>query len=202
MMLNPLIESKLQELVENKAMLPDKLPTAIMVLFSYQQGIKLETITQEQINDITELLILAGLVTRDYESDTVCLRERMFVSPEDVPEVGEINSKNVDIIVKSRVKEFRSIFSVDEKGTTGLRVGSMGDENALIKKLIKWFKLEKFKYSWEDVLHAARFYVIECRKQNYKYLQSADYFVFKDGRSRLSSIIKDASDSSTYVARG
>lgn len=89
------------------------------------------------------------------------------------------------------VEKYRNVFSVNEKGTKGLKPGSMGDSTAIYRKLKKWFKANK-KYTLEDVLNTARFYVDDLIRGNkLKYLQAADYFIMKNDTSRLSSLIDE-----------
>ena len=141
-------------------------------------------------------LELAGLVTVDTrtKSEYVYSGPPLYLSrviDEPVEPVSKINKTNVVEFVHEHAQELRNIFSKEGKGKRALRSGAMGDMDDLIKKLIEWFKKTKYKYSWEQVLSTAKAYVNSCTQDNYKYLQAADYFVKKDGRSRLSSMIDE-----------
>ena len=54
-------------------------------------------------------------------------------------EVSQIDTSNVKTFVETNINTYRSLFSKQKKGTTGLRHGSLGDKQACIDKLIKWF---------------------------------------------------------------
>lgn len=74
----------------------------------------------------------------------------------------------------------------------GLKVGSMGSENACKEKMLRWMN-ENPNYTKEDILKAAKIYINSLN--NYQYLQAAHYFIYKkDGKeedSRLSAFIEE-----------
>jgi len=75
----------------------------------------------------------------------------------------------------------------------GLKPGSMGGLQSCKEKLTRWIT-ENPEYSFDDILNAADLY-LNTEGRNTKYLQRADYFIFKkDGKeesSRLSAFIDD-----------
>lgn len=75
----------------------------------------------------------------------------------------------------------------------GLKPGSMGSKQACKNKLIKWMK-ENPEYSFNDIINAAKTYINSV--DNLRYLQNADYFIYKQDKSginssRLSSFIDE-----------
>lgn len=93
--------------------------------------------------------------------------------------------KRVNIPEIDFTLEFRSLWK-------GLKVGSQGSPKACHDKLQRWMT-ENPDYSKSDILKAAKMYIKSV--DNYKYLQSAEYFIYKkDGKeesSRLSSFIDE-----------
>ncbi len=88
----------------------------------------------------------------------------------------KIVSKRVRLsVVDDKVDEFRSRWK-------GLKAGSMGDLNACKDKLNRWMK-ENPKYSFDDILKAADLY-LKTQGANLRYLQRADYFIYKQDANR------------------
>lgn len=197
MIINPKITNKLLEL-ESKKILNDDVMTsknfALTMLFWINSGISYIGINHDnykQFENLEFILNANNLVKLNNNRYELTLP--LFINSTEIDnlEVVKLNTSNIKDIVSNRIHEYRAIFSVNERGTKGLRIGSMGDEQDCIKKLVKWFKSTNFKYTFEEVLHTARVYVKTCTSENFKYLQAADYFIYKDNRSRLSSFIDE-----------
>jgi hypothetical protein len=188
-MINPSIDIRLDKM-ENR-----EKAIAKVLLFSVEQDlIDYLPFNGEEMEIVFNKLILSGLVTRDYDmKGTIKTTVPIYIGPEEV-EITQINRTNVLEFVTTHVDELRFLFSEGEKGTIGLRVGAMGDKMALIDKLVKWFKKTGFKYSWEQVIKATKRYIEQCAREDYKYLQAADYFVYKENRSKLSSLIEETTE--------
>jgi len=191
MMFNPKIEKVLDNLVQTQGIRKSAFKIA---LFCIDQSIPFPSLITNPRSVLT-ILSISGLINRDYDlNKTLTLTEPLYVSMEESEEpVSDINKSNVQEFVENHAHELREIFGKyrGEK-LEGLRSGSLGDEHMLKKKLVKWFKRTKFKYSWEDVLNTAQKYVDQERdNNNYRYLQACDYFVLKSDRSRLSSMIDE-----------
>ena len=89
--------------------------------------------------------------------------------------------------IDDRIGEFRNKWK-------GLKPGSMGSLKACKDKLKRWMK-ENPEYSFEDILKAADLY-LTTEGADVRYLQRADYFIFKqdthkDEMSRLSAFIDE-----------
>tara|TARA_R110000822_G_scaffold73853_8_gene177606 strand:+ start:5212 stop:5817 length:606 start_codon:yes stop_codon:yes gene_type:complete len=89
--------------------------------------------------------------------------------------------------LEDRLVEFRSKWK-------GLRAGSMGSVKACRDKLSRWMK-ENPEYTIEQILKAADMY-IDSLHGDYRFLQRADYFVFKqegnrEESSRLSAFVDE-----------
>ena len=89
--------------------------------------------------------------------------------------------------INDRVNEFRSKWK-------GLKPGSMGSLKSCKEKLSRWMK-ENPEYSFDDILKAADLY-LGTEGANLRFLQRADYFIFKqdshrEEMSRLSAFIDE-----------
>jgi hypothetical protein len=89
--------------------------------------------------------------------------------------------------LEDKLKEFRSKWK-------GLKAGSMGSLKSCREKLSRWMK-ENPEYTMEQILKAADMY-IDSLNGDYRFLQRADYFVFKqennrEESSRLSAFIDE-----------
>lgn len=94
--------------------------------------------------------------------------------------------------IEERIHEFRDKWR-------GLKTGSMGSEKACKEKLNRWMK-ENPNYSFEQILKAVDLY-LNTEGTNLRYLQRADYFIFKQENSkeevsRLSAFIDEIDNNS------
>lgn len=80
-----------------------------------------------------------------------------------------------------KIQEFLEIFPKIKSPThhKPLRSEKTNTANAF-----KWF-FKTYKYSWETILEASNLYVNEYKDKDYKYMQTAQYFVRRDGISAL-----------------
>ena len=153
------------------------------------------------INEIgnLELNKFIKVITKE-KNKTIILREKGI-------NLIELLLIDVDLSLKDNKREIKKVKSrrlinkeVEDNLHTfrekwkGLKPGSMGSLKSCKEKLSRWMK-ENPEYSFEDILKAADLY-LSTEGQNVRYLQRADYFIFKkDGReesSRLSAFIDDA----------
>lgn len=99
-----------------------------------------------------------------------------------------IDEKEEIIIHDDHITQYRNIWK-------GLKPGSMGSPGSVKKKLKRWME-ENPDYSFNDILKAAQLYV--NKQENLKYLQRADYFIYKqidgDQQSRLSAWIEEINE--------
>jgi hypothetical protein len=96
---------------------------------------------------------------------------------------------NVDIV--TRIGEFRTKWK-------GLKAGSMGSAQSCRDKLTRWME-ENPEYTFDEILRAADHYLASLHG-DYRYLQRADYFIYKqennrEESSRLSAHIDEIDDS-------
>lgn len=95
-------------------------------------------------------------------------------------------AKQIDPEINQFVTEFRHLWK-------GLKPGSMGSQNGCKEKLIRWMK-DNPTQTKEGILKAAKTYLKSLN--DYRYLQAADYFVYKRDihgeSSRLSAFIDEA----------
>lgn len=94
--------------------------------------------------------------------------------------------RHINKDINSRIDEYRNKWK-------GLKPGSMGGKKSCKEKLTRWMK-ENPEYTFDDVLKAVDVY-LSTEGANLRYLQRADYFIFKkDGKeesSRLSAFIDE-----------
>ena len=98
---------------------------------------------------------------------------------------------NVDIL--TRLGEFRTKWK-------GLKLGSMGSAEACKAKLTRWMK-ENPEFTFDQILQACDLY-IESLRGDYRFLQRADYFIYKrepngEEMSRLSAFIEEVANGET-----
>lgn len=130
------------------------------------------------------------IITEDGKFEII-IREKGNILLDTVTIEGLSSIKNKKIIKKSSrvidneiqnfIEEYRSLWK-------GYKPGSMGSLQSCIDKMTDWMK-QNPKYSMNDILKAARIYLQTITDP--KYLQQADYFIYKDGVSRLSSFIDE-----------
>lgn len=96
------------------------------------------------------------------------------------------SKRTINNDVENRIEEFRNKWK-------GLKPGAMGSSKSCKEKLTRWM-LENPEYSFDEILKAADLYLVN-EGRNTKYLQRADYFIYKkegiDENSRLSAYIDD-----------
>lgn len=145
--------------------------------------------------------LLLGLEEKQFikinkaNNNEIEIREKgkLFVDFVSIESINSISNKK--IVKKSQrainegliefIKEYRSLWK-------GLKPGSMGSENGCRDKLIRWMN-ENPTYSQKDIIRAVKLYLNSL--EDYKYLQQADYFIYKKDAfgesSRLSSFIDE-----------
>lgn len=185
---NPRIDKILRELQKEKGL---NLIDLKILLFIINEGFKVNKVSVEMVR----LLIARGLVEKDYDEERLKLRIPLYVLIEQAEIVSNdrLNGQTIEAFINAHYDEYRVLFSKNGDGTTGFKPGSMGDREGGIKKMITWFKKTKYKYTWEDVLRCAKFYVDDfIRKNDFTYMKQADYFINKDNTSMLSTLIEDS----------
>lgn len=137
-----------------------------------------------------------------YSKETVqSLHKKEWIEVYEEPYRKKLKTKAIKLIIrlnknkgkvdinKEFIKEFREKWK-------GLKLGTMGSIEACRNKLGRWKGLNP-EYSEEEILKAADLY-IHSLKGDYKYLQRADYFIYKrEGKeesSRLSAFIDEVGD--------
>lgn len=103
------------------------------------------------------------------------------------------SKKKVLSVIDERVDEFRNKWK-------GLKPGSMGSKKSCKDKLNRWMR-ENPDYNFDEILKAADLY-LSTEGMNLKFLQRADYFIYKqdanrEENSRLSGYIDDIGSNTT-----
>lgn len=93
--------------------------------------------------------------------------------------VGDIELR---FSIKEWIDEYRALF----KGT---KAGIMGDPKACLDKMIRFFEEYSQFANKEQILKATQAYIQSEAQSNYKYLQRADYFIYKiTGKEEVSRL--------------
>lgn len=109
-------------------------------------------------------------------------------------EKSKNKSKKVILsVIDERVDEFRDKWR-------GLKPGSMGSKKSCKDKLNRWMR-ENPEYNFDDILKAVDLY-LSTEGMNLRFLQRADYFIYKqdanrEENSRLSAYIDDIDSNTT-----
>lgn len=145
----------------------------VVLLYMFCLQYDIPIIEEPSIEDMN-LIKKYKLIKRNYDTggyDTMLGKSELIK-----PHVEEVMNK---------VDEYRKLFA-----DTGIK-GKMGDKNACIEKLKKFFKKHPNK-TMDDVIKTARYYTLNYGSIT-TYLQQADYFIEKNGQSRLASLMDDVS---------
>ena len=128
-------------------------------------------------------------ITEDFE---IILRERgkIFI---DLISVDRPKQKVAKMPYNELFKEFVQEYRLLWKGR---KSGSMGSLQSCLEKMDRWMQ-ENPTYTKEEILKAAKLYLDGL--ENYRYLQRADFFIFKQDEmkvesSRLSAFIEEIND--------
>lgn len=148
--------------------------------------------------DNVEELMGLELIEETYEKNLTVTQQGIDFIKDTVKELkkaitkeikqGDLNLKNS---IKEWIDEYRSLF----KGT---KIGAMGDPKACLDKMVRFFE-EYPDYANKDLIfNATKKYIQTEANQNYKYLQRADYFIYKvtgkEESSRLASFCSDVEE--------
>ena len=103
--------------------------------------------------------------------------------------------KNADQTLKDQINDWIVDYRNLYKGT---KVGIMGDPKSCLEKMCRFF-VEYPQYANKDlILNATKKYIETEAFTNYKYLQRADYFIYKitgkEESSRLASFCSDVEE--------
>jgi hypothetical protein len=130
------------------------------------------------------------------ENNDIIIREKGRLLLE-LTTIDSVNYQSNKAIIKKSSRAINSELTNEFINTyrqlwKGLKLGSMGSESACKAKLTRWM-LENPSYTSNDILKAAKIYIDSL--VDYRFLQTADYFIFKkDGKeesSRLSAFIDE-----------
>lgn len=159
-----------------------------------------------------EMITLYGVIDVDKLEDNLFIKkieDKIYLREKAIKLIEFLSIETVgsfDTEKKKKTKSKRVILSVvDDKANEfrnkwrGLKPGSMGSLKACKEKLHRWMK-ENPEYPFEDILKAADLY-LATEGANTRYLQRADYFIFKQDAhkgemSRLSAFIDEIDETS------
>jgi hypothetical protein len=146
------------------------------------------------INNSSNFQFISNLADKDFLTFTV---KNDYIIP-------TLKKKGIDLlkILMIEVNDNNHIKQVEEISKNlrlkwkGLKPGSMGSPEAITEKLNKWM-ISNPEYTAEQIYKAADLYLSK-EGSNIKYLQRADYFVYKTENgitnSRLSAYIDEIDD--------
>jgi hypothetical protein len=168
------------------------------------------SLLEEQNLSVEEFIALISLVNGvEYPNQYLSLQSKQFV---------KITEDN-EIILREKGKLFVELVSIDKVSSSGKKkiskpvvvdgfdefifeyrlqwkgrkAGSMGSLSSCKEKMIRWME-ENPTYTKEEILKAAKLYLNTL--ENIRYLQRADFFIFKkdenkEESSRLSAFIEE-----------
>lgn len=171
----------------------NELFTLVKIYFNYTQKQRLDyQYTKEDIDNLIKKNLIRKTLRNGIEIYTLKPSgEQIVIKSIELKDITNEEKNRLDPsderVIDCLVEDIRHKFK-------GLKMGSMGDPNAVKKKLIKWLKENK-AVSYETIIKAVDLY-IESLNGNYNYVQRADYFIYKRNggidQSRLSSFIEEA----------
>jgi len=137
-------------------------------------------------------------IITDEEKTKYILREKSvelleFLTVE-IPDALEPSKKTTKRSQRTINQEIDGRIELFRDKWKGLKAGSMGSPKSCEIKLTRWMK-ENSKYTFDDILKAVDIY-IDSLHGDYRFLQRADYFIFKqennrEESSRLSAYIEE-----------
>lgn len=101
-----------------------------------------------------------------------------------IEQFTNINDNNID----SFVDKYRDLFPKGVKSGNGTPI--RGDKQGCTKKM-EWFLKTYPEYSFITILEATKKYVEDMRRKNYAFMVQADYFIQKDGASKLAGMCEE-----------
>lgn len=132
---------------------------------------------------------LIKIITGKNKEKTYILREKAIELIEFLTiEVSDSLESSKKTVIKSQRainKDINGKIDLFRDKWKGLKAGSMGSSKSCKNKLIRWMK-ENPDYSFEQILEAADMY-IDSLRGDYRFLQRADYFIFKQENNREES---------------
>ena len=162
------------------------------------------TINEDDI-DLTKLesyrVIKIYLDNISLRQDGKNLIEMLLVNNDKSIKKEDKNIKKSDRIIEDEVntniKEFRELWR-------GLKPGSMGSLQSCKDKMKRWIKANP-EYSFDEIMKAAKLY-LDTEGRNTRFLQRADYFIYKQSNnreeeSRLSAYIDDTMEDEDWTTK-
>lgn len=111
---------------------------------------------------------------------------KLLIDSVNTKKITRRSSRSINNDINDFMVDFRNLWK-------GLKPGSMGSQNACNEKMTRWMK-DNPTYKKEDVIKAAKAYLKSVN--DYRFLQAADYFIYKKDAhgesSRLSAFIDEA----------
>lgn len=165
------------KLVVNLGLIPENLTTLEFLILAFHGHISPDelNITDESLEKLTEEGYIKIINSEKGEYD---LRAKALeFKVEELKEKG--NKESVDL---TWIDEYRKLFR--EKSFSR---GIMGSRSQCIQKMTAFIK--KHKANKEDILGATKLYLDTIN--NPTYIQQADYFISKNGGSRLEAFLEE-----------
>lgn len=148
-------------------------------------------ITDEAINELQKKQFIKVIKDKDEEITIIREKGKLLIDFLKIEGLSSVNNKKTTnrSKIKDDITEFIEQYRILWKG---LKPGSMGSAASCKDKMLRWMS-ENSQYSKENILDAARNYINSL--ENYRFLQQADYFIYKKDAygesSRLSAFIDE-----------
>ena len=128
-------------------------------------------------NEDIEYLIKYKYIIKSEGTNQLYLRDKGLLTIKKVIKTDLNKEIEKSIVKKETIENLKEKIKIYRSLWKDLRVGSMGNEKACRMKMQRWMK-ENPEITFEQILKASKLY-IESLNGDYRYLQRADYFIFK-----------------------
>jgi len=195
---------KLIKLLEEKALSPNAFFLLTKEVFSLDVNVESECSLMEALAHLQEHKYIKII---DYDTPEYKLRQKgidfikevdkMFqevnVEVKEKPgqTIEKSNMKSVASEINTWLEDYRNLFK-------GLKPGSKGDKGACLNKMIRFYQEYPDFANKDIIMKATTKYIQGEAHHNYRYLQRADYFIFKlvgkEETSRLASFCDEVDE--------
>lgn len=151
------------------------------------------------LKEISDIKIDAQESTRDLIRKGVIVADDSHIDPieriessTDIPGILSLSSdvdkktKKMDRDVNSWIDDWRALFPKGKQGGYPIR----GDRKDCVRKMRRFIKNNP-DTSKDEIFEATRRYIEDKKKENYKFIKMANYFIDKNGTSLLGACVED-----------
>ena len=154
------------------------------------------------LKEISDIQIDAQESTRDLIKKGIIIADDSHIDPIErikastqIPEVLSLSkdveetTKKFDKNVNNWIDDWRALFPRGKQAGYPIR----GDRKDCIRKMRKFIK-DNPNITKDEIFEATRKYIEDKKKENYRFIKMANYFIDKNGTSLLGACIEDLED--------